>query len=147
MAKDIGFIFSGIKTEQFAIFKENFEDKTPISLSTGLRFKISAEHRTVIVLLIVSFEQKKKPIIKIEVSCHFEIKPETWSEFKEDEQFNIPADFARHLGMLTIGTVRGVLHSKTEGTAFNNFIIPTINVNDFIKEDVIIKLKDQNINL
>jgi hypothetical protein len=38
--------------------------------------------------------------------------------------------------MLTIGTTRGVLHAKTEHTLFNQYLLPTINVNDIVKEAV-----------
>jgi hypothetical protein len=37
--------------------------------------------------------------------------------------------------MLTIGTSRGILHAKTEGTEFNKFILPTINVNQLVEKD------------
>jgi len=37
---------------------------------------------------------------------------------------------------LTVGTVRGILHTKTEGTNFNGFVIPTINVTELVTSDV-----------
>lgn len=42
--------------------------------------------------------------------------------------------------MLTIGTARGVLHSKTENTTFNQFLLPTLNVNELVQKDVIFKI-------
>jgi hypothetical protein len=39
------------------------------------------------------------------------------------------------MGMITVGTCRGILHAKTENTKFNQFLIPTINVAELIKED------------
>lgn len=47
----------------------------------------------------------------------------------------IPKGFLRHLAMLTVGTSRGILHAKTEGTCFNKYVLPTINVTLIIKED------------
>ena len=35
---------------------------------------------------------------------------------------------------MTIGTTRGILHAKTEGTCFNKYVLPTINVTEIIKE-------------
>ena len=43
--------------------------------------------------------------------------------------------------MLTIGTTRGVLHSKTENTPFNSFLLPTLNVNELVKKDVVFKVE------
>ncbi|WP_262906606.1 hypothetical protein [Tenacibaculum finnmarkense] len=37
--------------------------------------------------------------------------------------------------MITVGTTRGVLHSKTDNTIFNEFILPTLNVSQMITED------------
>lgn len=45
--------------------------------------------------------------------------------------------------MLTIGTTRGVLHSKTENTPFNSFLLPTLNVMELVKKDVVFKLEGE----
>ena len=46
-----------------------------------------------------------------------------------------------HLIVLTIGTVRGILHAKTEGTKYNSYILPTINVAELIKTDIVFSKK------
>ena len=48
---------------------------------------------------------------------------------------NVPHGFPGHLAMLTGGTTRGILHAKTEGTCYNQYVLPTINVTEIIKED------------
>jgi hypothetical protein len=42
--------------------------------------------------------------------------------------------------MLTCGTARGILFAKTENTIFANIILPLINLENLIKEDVLIDL-------
>jgi len=42
--------------------------------------------------------------------------------------------------MHTVGTARGVLHSKTESTPFNGLIIPPINVEQIIQEDIVVNV-------
>jgi hypothetical protein len=37
--------------------------------------------------------------------------------------------------MITVGTARGVLHAKTEGTTLNKFFIPTVNVVEMVTDD------------
>ena len=44
--------------------------------------------------------------------------------------------FMQHIAMLTVGTTRGILHAKTEGTCFNKYVLPAINVAELIKDDV-----------
>jgi hypothetical protein len=51
----------------------------------------------------------------------------------------LPKGFVRHLAVLTVGTVRGILHTKTEGTDSNKFVLPTINVADMISDDAVLK--------
>jgi hypothetical protein len=41
-----------------------------------------------------------------------------------------------HLTMITVSSVRGVLHAKTEGTIFNKYLLPTLDVTEMVKEDV-----------
>ncbi len=43
--------------------------------------------------------------------------------------------------MLCVGTARGILHAKTEGTAFNDFILPAINVEELVEEDTHVRLE------
>ena len=85
------------------------------------------------------FESDQKPFIIIESGCHFKIADSSWSEMYQSDtnSLKVPRGFLSHLAMLTIGTTRGVLHAKTEGTCFNKFVLPTVNVSDLIKEDVI----------
>jgi hypothetical protein len=41
-----------------------------------------------------------------------------------------------------VGTSRGILHGRTEGTDINHVILPLINVEKILSEDVIINLVD-----
>jgi hypothetical protein len=126
-----------VRTEQFAIIEKAFAETEPINLNTNLRFAIDRDERLVAVFMLFKFEQKEIPFLIIEVSCRFLIAPESWGEFtKDDVATVIPKGFLTHLGMITVGTARGVLHTKTEGTGFNDFVLPTINVIEMVKEDV-----------
>ncbi len=50
----------------------------------------------------------------------------------------MPKNFAQHIGVITVGTARGILHTKTEGTILNSLIIPSINVLELVPNDIII---------
>lgn len=145
----ISFGLRKISTEQFAIIESAFEKSTEnIELTNGLRFGFDIENRIISVLVSANFNQDKGPFLLLEIGCHFEIDKEQWGELNNIEAFEIklPMELARHLVMLSIGTLRGVLHAKTENTPFNMFFLPTINVNDLVKEDVTIKVDIKNEN-
>ncbi len=133
--ESVGFALAAIKTEQFALFEENFSAKKETNITTSLEFKINLEQKLIGVFAAFSFEQVKKVFIKIQVSCHFNIDNDSWSSFLQDEIIVVPQSFIAHLTMLTIGTSRGILHTKTEGTEFNKFILPTINVKSLVDKD------------
>ncbi|KVV16185.1 hypothetical protein [Flavobacterium sp. TAB 87] len=138
--ESVGFVLAAIKTEQFALFEENFSQKKTTDITTSLEFKINLEEKLIGVFAAFSFEQAKKVFIKIQVSCHFNIDTDSWSSFLQDEIIVVPQSFIAHLTMLTIGTSRGILHTKTEGTEFNKFILPTINVKSLVDKDAEFKL-------
>jgi hypothetical protein len=133
----VEFSIAKVTTEQFAIIEKSFDEKEPINLNTNLRFAIDREERLVAVFTLFEFEQKGIPFLIVEVSGQFLIAPASWTGFLTDEiTTTIPRGFMIHLGMITVGTARGVLHTKTEGTRFNDFVLPTINVMDMVTEDV-----------
>ena len=133
----IGFALRGIKTEQFAIFENNYAPKKETALGTELQFKLNQKNKQIAVFLGFEFIQGKKVFLKIQVSCHFKIEEESWEGFiqKENAKFVVPKGFLDHLTMIATGTTRGVLFAKTESTPFSKFIVPTLNVAEMIKED------------
>lgn len=140
--KKIGFALNNITTEQFAVIESAFTEGSVVDLKAGLKFGISKDKKIISVLFSTKFIQEKSPFLIIEVGCHFKIIDETWDDFlnKDKNELTAPKGFISHLAMLTIGTARGVLHSKTENTSFNNFLLPTINVTDLVKKDVTFNL-------
>ena len=139
MKKDneINFSLKKIQTEQFAAFEELFDEKNKVNLNTQIQFKLNYDDKMIGSFVAFTFEQKKKPFLKIEVSCHYELNEQSMNSFldKKTSKITIPKDFLAHLAMITIGTARGVLFSKTEGSRLNTFIIPTLNISEMITND------------
>jgi hypothetical protein len=141
----ISFGLRQITTEQFAIIESAYnENKGDIELGTGLRFGFNIEKKIISVLLAVNFSQENSPFLLLEIGCFFEIIEEHWNNLynNDTKELQLPKELARHLVMLTVGTLRGVLHAKTDNTPFNKFFIPTVNVNDLVKDDLVIKTND-----
>ena len=137
------FALKGIKTEQFAIFEENYSPKKETSLGTELQFKLDQNNKQIAVFLGFEFLQGKKVFLKIQVSCHFKIEESSWSSLIQENKLTVPKGFLAHLAMITTGTSRGVLFAKTEATPFSTFIVPTLNVAEMIKEDVLFDIAVQ----
>ena len=133
---DIGFSLQTIKTEQFAIIEENYSQKKEIKLNSELTFKLNKEDKRIGVFLTFSFTQGKKTFIKIQTSCHFLILPEHWELLLKDNKVIIPKNFISHITIISIGNTRGILHAKSEGTGFNKFILPQLDVTQLVKEDI-----------
>ena len=139
MVKKIGFRLSGIRTEQFAIIEEAYNELADVNFGYDFNFAHNVEQRVVAVIAKVRFEQERIPFLKIEVSNHFQISEESWAEiFSVSEQkITLPKEFVLHLFMLSIGNTRGILHARTENTPFNKYIVPTVNLTKLISDEVV----------
>jgi hypothetical protein len=132
-----------ITTEEFATIEDNLDAKGNINLKNGLSFAVDTKSFAIKCTLKVTFEMNEKIFLIIQASCEFEIEPNAWEEMlnARKQLLTIDKGFATHLALLTTGTVRGILHSKTENTVFNQFVLPTLNVNEMVLENIKIDLK------
>ena len=139
----IGFTLKKITTEQFAIIESAYKEGDLVQLKAGLRFGVNFDNNIISVIFSTNLIQEKSPFLIIEVGCHFKISTEAWSSFYNESKAELIVNrgFVSHLVMLTIGTARGVLHSKTENSPFNKFLLPTLNVNELVEKDVVFKAK------
>ncbi len=132
----VGFRLDKIRTNQFAIIEGAYNSSNnDIDLGVSFQFGVSDELSSVKSIVKIQFEQEKKPFLIIEVACEYSVEKTKWEAFSKGKKIIIPKGFLAHLMMLTIGTARGILHTKTENTIFNEFILPTINVSEMITED------------
>lgn len=139
-----GFKLAEITTNEFALIDEAFKSGKKVSLGTNVIFGIDEESRAIGIKIKFQYEQSKKPFIVIAATCVFQIEEEVWNSLIDNEAKKIvfPEDFASHLAVLTVGTIRGILHEKTKGSPYNKFILPPINLTDLIKQDVEIDLEN-----
>lgn len=139
--KPIRFSLIKVNTEQFAIVGDIPKKDDIINFSTNFNFGINKELKQIGAFAKFSFVKSDVPFLIIEASCHFRILEEDWTKLinEEDASIKLPKDFASHLLMITVGTVRGILHSKTENTPFNIYSIPLLNVADVVKSDIVLK--------
>jgi hypothetical protein len=101
----VGFTLKGIKTEQFAIFEENYVSKKETGLGSELQFKLDQTNKLIAVFLGFEFMQGKKIFLKIQVSCHFKIEDASWNSFIKKNKLIVPKQFLAHLAMLTLSLI------------------------------------------
>jgi hypothetical protein len=134
---NIPFKLEGIHTMQFAQFEKTEIDTSNLTIETSLSFSLDIDQNTVSVASKFSFETLGKPLILIQMGCNFLFEKESMKNFyTSDNEVVIPKDLMGHLSVITVGTTRGALHAKTEGSSLNRYFIPTINVTELIPEDV-----------
>lgn len=133
----INFNLLKITTEQFAIFEENLSKDGVINLNTNLSFGLNSKDKVFLVTPKYTFENEGKQFLTIQISCFFKIEDATWDSLIDNKQIIFPKEFVAHMAMITVGTSRGILHTKTEGTVFNEFVLPPLNVAKMVGEDVV----------
>lgn len=135
-------MLSGIHTSEFALVDEVEIDETNIALETRIGFGINMDVEGVECQFMVSFNTNEKLFIRLTVNCQFLIEDDSFGKMKKELQFILPVEFAQHLGVITVGTARGILHTKTEDTIYNKFILPAVNLQEALKEDIVFDLSD-----
>ena len=127
-----------ISVEQFAMLEEpSFKEEVDINTSLGFDFDL--DERNIRIRMGFKFTQFEKMIMLLNTACEFNIHKDDWGEIKNDCKFVYPKYLIDCLLTQVVGTARGVLHCKTEGTPYNPIIIPPINVSQMIEHDIIIE--------
>jgi hypothetical protein len=140
MEKSVEFSIAKITTEQFAVIDDCYSPEKEVELVGEFRFALIQKDRVISSFSQFRFQQDNKPFLVIEVGCHFKIKDDSWSQFKNGDKMVIEKGFMLHLLTISVGTTRGVLHAKTESSRFNQYLLPTTNLMDIVKEDFTINL-------
>lgn len=128
-----------INVDQFAILSQN----TPtgdIDINVNLRFKYSLEARRIAPNMQFSFKHKESTLVILEVTCEFEIHPDDWKELFTSSELCIPKSILEYFGAQTVGTSRGIMHCKTEGTPYNGIVLPPIDITQLVPDDIHIPL-------
>jgi hypothetical protein len=137
---EIKFGLRKITTGQFATIDSVQVYEDAIRLNFGFGFGINEDFRIVGCNAKFEFLSKEVPFIVLNVMCDFEIETESWTNLINTDlkTINLPVPLITHLAVLTVGTARGILHCKTENTAFNKYFLPPLNVTESLKTDIVI---------
>lgn len=137
MGKEIYYRFSKMDLTQFATFEDNYnEDTSEIEISCRFTFAYNFEQNIVCCSNMVSFIKKEMPLLKANLDVYFSISPSSVSELTVDDAIVLSPELQAQFASLAYGTIRGVIFTKTMGTALNNIILPPNDVMSFIKQPV-----------
>lgn len=81
-----------------------------------------------------------QPFLICEVACFFSIAPDDWRNklLLEDGSIRLSKMVMSHFAMLTVGTLRGVLHAKAQGSlAASHAVLQAVNVLEAFPEEMI----------
>lgn len=135
----INFKLIGIKTDQFAIIENSHKQGQQSQVSVSFNFKLDTNQRIISTTAQFKFEQAGLPFIILDISCNFQIEDNSWKAILDSEtNLKVPKGFATHLAIIAVGTARGILHSKLENTAFNQYLLPTIDLSSTFKDDIVV---------
>tara|TARA_R110002020_G_scaffold222952_1_gene431923 strand:- start:473 stop:913 length:441 start_codon:yes stop_codon:yes gene_type:complete len=141
-SQQVTFNLKGISTDEFATIKECYKEEESVQIETGYGFEVDPISYTVAVRFSILYKCNESPFIVLKLTCAFDVEKESFDGMfdSESEKYIIPKGFLTHLTVLTIGTARGVLHAKLEKTGFEKYILPTLNVADLIKQDMVFEI-------
>lgn len=130
----VRFNMSRIAVSQFAILSENMP-QGEMNMLTEISFQYSSESRQIACEAGFRFTYEDETILVLKVQCEFRIHESDWAGFVRKDGVGIPKSVLEILAVHTIGTSRGVLFCKTEGTAFNSLMIPPLNVARMMEDE------------
>ena len=138
----IPFRISQIKTQQFAMFPDLLVNGKEVTVDSEFSFGVNTEVKNILCVTKLSYRQDDNLLLTTEVHCIFNIREDGINLLKE--QGRVGVEFLRYLATITTGTVRGIVHTKTENTVLNSVVVPPINLVEAIKEDFVFKPGRQN---
>jgi hypothetical protein len=138
----IPFKLTNVETLQFATIKTEIKDEGEIKIKADYGFGINNEIQQILCKTKFEFQFKTKTFIIIEVSCEFQVDTKTWKTYSTKNEIELPKGLLLHLAMITVGTVRGVLHAKTENTSFNKFFLPALDITPMVTENLKFDFKE-----
>jgi hypothetical protein len=123
-----------IENTQFAFFPDKFIVSDRVKVDVAFNFAPSKDLSMIRCTSIIHYTQNDNLLLVLELATYFEIAQVGIDNIKKDGK--VPVDFLRYMGTIAIGTARGVIHAKTEGSVMNPVVLPPINLVEIIREDL-----------
>lgn len=128
-----------IGVEQFAILT-NTKPIGTITLKSDFETKVAADSPIVTISLRVNLLTDDTTVLEtLFMKCEFAIHPDDYAALKDNNKTIFSASLLSHMALHVVGTARGVLYCKNEGSVFADMILPPINVAEIFNEDIVVE--------
>lgn len=129
------FQISSVDVEQFATFPLLDPESRRVKIDVNLDLTLNDEKRLINCSFKITIWQLETIIITLQVKCAYTIDADVWSEWVDSKarKTDIPISFVEQISDLTIATARGILFAKTENTKHSAFLVPILDLADYIQ--------------
>lgn len=136
----IRFDIASIVTDEFAIPESGHSRSDEGEMKVNFSFNSLAEEKLIIIQVKCLFYHDDKLIIVVAVSFGYRVHPEDWGLLYNavTNKVKLPLATALQMASMSIGAVRGILHAKTAHLAMGSIIVPSVNLKDMMREDIVI---------
>ena len=130
-----------IKTVQFASFPdaldyEIYKKNGGFGIDSSFSFGYNTDLTSIRCTANFKYSQDESLLLICEVQCFFDIASEGGEQIRHDKKISV--DFLQYMATIVTGTVRGIIHDRTEGTVLNELVLPPINLTEVIKEPLLL---------
>lgn len=133
MTNQLLYKYVKIDLTQFAYFEENYDQSiTEIEFQTNVKFSFDKVNHILCCIILLNMLQNGKYLVKAEVKNFFDIEPNSLELLRNNGNIIFTPDILVQFASFSYGSLRGILHVKTEGTVVNQFILPPVYMNKII---------------
>ena len=126
---------------EFAILTDSFDPNGIYSLRTDVQFSYQASAAMLkcrlSFMLLTDTQQTQLTAV---FDSFFLIKEESIKQNTAGGKLTFPENCLLHMASVTYSSLRGALLIKTQGTAFNRFLLPLLDVNKLIDHPFVVDL-------
>lgn len=133
----IDYLLSSVTVHQFEVYETANADEKEFDLNIEIGFVLQKEQQAIACSLNYEMIAADNPLLNFMVTCVYTIKSTDWETLIKNNIFTIPSLLAMHLGMMTSGIARGVVHAKLENSIYRTYPMALVNMDDLPHEDII----------
>lgn len=139
----IGFNLSKVVAERFDVFEQLFDEKQDnITLNTVLNTGFNPQNHELAFSIEVQFQQGENVFIIAQITHYYHFEKELLIKLHLNQNsIKLQKDFAKHLIVLTIGSLRGYLKAKLEDSKLSLLHLPLIEIKKLVDKDLIVSIE------
>lgn len=128
--------------EEFAFIEDNYDaSNNRFNIHSEIRFNYDSSANAVDCHSTAVVSQDSSVVLKITLMMRFGLSPDTIMALSSQSRLVLPVELLHYFASTTYGALRGALMAKIERIPIN-IILPAVNLNDIIREPLVIEFKE-----